>query len=317
MSKSRRHVTLAIPIPDVILTTTSPLHPRLSSTIHLHHHNQTTTMPAPSAAPWKPLLSHHLSLIKPPTFTLATLSTSPSPTNPNFPPSSPTEFPPIPRLRTMIHRGFLGTIPDNPHNTLATLNPPHAYTSDLLTFTTDARSTKAPTLAAGAPIEACYWIAGDTTTGEDVQNQWRVRGRCFLLSESDPETTETTGALQPYMRPGDADSGVHDWHWPKEVLRHWGNLAPSMRGSFANPPPGVPLEEWPSGKDGLVKGRKVENAELLKRGEVETIALRNFRLGVMVPEIVERVDLNADGKTARRWVWWRVNGGWEERETWP
>lgn len=305
------------------------------------------------AAPWKPLLQHHLTLIKPPVFSLATISSVSSPTNPTFSPP-PTPLPshtPLPasaltpRLRSMIYRGFLGSLPPNSHNPLAEHNPTDVFESECLTFTTDSRATKAGEFqthhrgggdaevgtSGGGEVELCVWVAGDTTTGEDVQNQWRVRGRCYLLAERDvADSTAITNVLEGRMVPT-GKPGRDQWEWKREVQRHWGNLAPAMRGSFANPPPGtplsVPLDSLPVGKSGgpgLEKGKPVSNEEVLSTEGHAARARANFRVGVVVPEVVERVDLNADEKRARRWVWWRVDGqgegieaGWKGVETWP
>ncbi|KAL7269470.1 hypothetical protein RUND412_007865 [Rhizina undulata] len=308
----------------------------------------------PQTPPWKPLLAHHLTLIKPATFTLATISSSTSPINPSFTTSSDAPAHISPRCRTMIYRGFLGNLPENPHNPLATHNP-QIFTTDLLTFTTDSRSTKIGEFLppefksggdasmksfGGGPVEACFWIAGDTTTGEKIQNQWRIRGKCYLLAEEDVDSaSEITSILQKRMLlkdPADEEK-KKDWSWKKEVQAHFGNLAPAMRGSFANPPPGapldVPLESLPDEKTGavegvrLVKGRKVPNEDVLREDGVAAVARRSFRVGVIVPEVVERVDLLEDDGRARRWVWWWTGdlagkgkdavAGWKGTETWP
>ncbi|KAH8155730.1 uncharacterized protein LAJ45_00740 [Morchella importuna] len=309
------------------------------------------------SAPWKPLFQTHVSKITPPTFTLATLSTSPptSTTNPGFPHSSssstssnaPSTTPTFtPRCRTMIFRGFLASLPPNHHNPLANHNP-RAYTSDALTFTTDSRMTKTGEIlpphasggnaevltAGGGYVEALFWIAGDTTTGEDIQNQWRVRGKCYLLAEADAdEAREVTDVLKQSLVPtGEGDEG--SWSWKKEVQAHFGNMTPALRGSFANPPPatllGVPLGEWAVGKSGgageLVKGKKIQNENVMDEEGHAARARANMRVGVIVPEVVERLDLAEDEGRARRWVYSKVGGedgegvvaGWKVEETWP
>jgi pyridoxamine 5'-phosphate oxidase len=117
------------------------------------------------------------------------------------------------------------------------------------------------------------------------------------------ERKEVTEKLYP---------GLEGKEWEDEVERHWGNMAPHMRGSFANPPPGVPLSEV-----GGEKGGRVENEAVGKGGEEEK-ARRNFRVGVLVPEVVERVALSEDFGKAKRWVWDKDDGGkWRETELWP
>lgn len=100
-----------------------------------------------------------------------------------------------------------------------------------------------------------------------------------------------------------------------------------MRGSFANPPPGTPLDADCSYVDAgkLRKGVCIANEDVLKSDGVVALARKNFRVGVVVPEVVERLDLVADSGKARRWVWWWVGDaevegaveGWKGVETWP
>lgn len=184
-------------------------------------------------------------------------------------------------------------------------------------------------------MEALFWIAGDTTTGENIQNQWRVRGKCYLLAEEDvDDTKEVTEVLERYMLPTGTE-GRGNWSWKKEVQTHFGNMTPALRGSFANPPPGTPLgiplseicEKKSGGGDVLVKGSKINNENVMDKDGLAAIARRNMRVGVIIPEVVERLDLAEDDQKARRWVWWKVGeeekdgegvvGGWKMEETWP
>jgi pyridoxamine 5'-phosphate oxidase len=107
-----------------------------------------------------------------------------------------------------------------------------------------------------------------------------------------------------------------------------------MRGGFANPPPGTPLGvdlsrlgDESGGGDKLRKGIIVSNEDVLNPDGVEALARKNFRVGVVVPDMVERVDLGLDDRKSRRWVWWWVGEGvdaeggvvegWKGVETWP
>lgn len=122
----------------------------------------------------------------------------------------------------MMYRGFAGTLPWNTHNPLLNHNPRGVYESDMLTFTTDNRMTKAGELllpgqhatGGGEPVEMCFWIGA-------TQNQWRVRGRCYLLAEEDAdESPAVTDVLQKRMRPTAAQGGDEErnnWSWAKEV----------------------------------------------------------------------------------------------------
>ncbi|PUU82102.1 pyridoxamine 5'-phosphate oxidase-domain-containing protein [Tuber borchii] len=266
-----------------------------------------------SNPPWKPLFLTHIETLKPPTFTLATTTTVP-PGYPSLnpfhdPQIQPSSHPPTPRCRTMIYRGLLTSLPPNPQNPLSDHNPP-LYTSHLPTFTTDSRMTKTSELlstskpggsmgtSAGEYVEAMFWI-------ESTQNQWRMRGRTYLLAEDDVnDTPAITDVLERYLVPqntGIPSEGEEktEWTWKKEVQMHFGNMTPALRGSFANPPPGTPVS---LGDNGSV---------------VKAAARRNFRVGVVVPEVVERLDLKEDDAKARRWVYWIEDGKWKVQETWP
>jgi hypothetical protein len=173
----------------------------------------------------------------------------------------------------------------------------------------------------GGYVEAVFWVPS-------AQNQWRVRGRCFLLAEEDVEDVKSvTEALERTMvKVQDGEK----WSWKKEVQMHFGNLTPALRGSFANPPPGVPIGERFDDSKGrsegsggrLIKGSNIPNQDLLNEEGLAAIARRNFRVGVIVPEVVERLDLNEDEGHGRRWVYLvesredSVNG-WIVHETWP
>lgn len=85
-------------------------------------------------------------------------------------------------------------------------------------------------------------------------------------------------------------------------------------GSFRNPPPGQPRSSIPS-QPGLGLGQKVTDLH-------DPVARANFRVVVIRPEEVERLDLN-DPEDGKRWVWKLTeesdNDGarWHETEMWP
>ncbi|KAM0325894.1 hypothetical protein ACHAQA_007197 [Verticillium albo-atrum] len=266
-----------------------------------------TATPVP--APWRSLFLQHIGTMPSPEFVLATLHSTGADASPGL----------VPRARTCIHRGLFASLPVNPKNT-APLNPP-AYESDLLTLTTDARMHKTPDLApGGAPVEAVFWAKEPAT-------QWRVRGAAFVLPRDADADTALTARLLREMRPtGEGDDGVDGWSFSREVTAHFGNLSPVMRGSFRNPPPGTPVAAGePADGEGL--GQEVTDLE-------DAVARANFRVVVVVPDEVDRVDLS-DPKRARRWVYRRVGAGavagsgedsvpgatregdWEKVEVWP
>ncbi|KAG7105643.1 hypothetical protein HYQ44_015101 [Verticillium longisporum] len=254
----------------------------------------TATSSAP--APWRSLFLEHINTMPAPEFTLATLHDSSSGAGGPGPGL-------VPRARTCIHRGLFASLPVNPKNE-APLNPP-AYESDLLTLTTDARMHKTPDLAAGHPVEAVFWAREPAT-------QWRVRGVALLRE------MRRTGE-------GEGEGDARGWSFSREVTAHFGNLSPVMRGTFRNPPSGTPVAAGPPAEgEGL--GQVVTDLE-------DEVARANFRVVVVVPDEVDRVDLS-DPKRGRRWLYRRVGGGnddaggdtepgairegdWEKVEVWP
>lgn len=253
-----------------------------------------------SAAPWRSDFLSHADEMDSPTFVLSTihrLETS----------STVSEV--IPRSRTVVFRGFWASLPVNPKNT-AELNP-NCYESDLPTITTDARMEKVSEIipggsnvesrsGGGGPVEATFWAA-------KARTQWRLRGKAYFLGpdiDSDA-TAPVREAIEPYMR---ITGSTTSWEWSRELTAHFGNLSPIMRGSFRNPTPGTPLSEKP--EPGLELGQIVDDLH-------DEVARKNFRVVVIVPEEVDRVDLS-DPKRARRWNY-KMNdeGSWEVVELWP
>jgi len=210
-----------------------------------------------------------------------------------------------------------GTLPENENNP-AERNP-RIYESDFLSLTTDARMDKAQEISlegeegpdgtrgtgGGGPFEAVFWIP-------DAMTQWRFSGKAYLLApdvESDGEASvrvrETL--LERMRRVGDGS-----FSWEREITGHFGNMSPLMRGSFRNPQPGRPVAEG-TGGEGLGLGQKVEDLG-------DEIARKNFRVVVLVPDEVDRVDLSELGK-ARRWRYRYLGKDadptWETTEVWP
>ncbi|KAF2019911.1 hypothetical protein BU24DRAFT_343000 [Aaosphaeria arxii CBS 175.79] len=279
-----------------------------------------TTAPPASAlpqAPWKSLFNQHLSSMKPPQFVLSTLSTAPA--------GSSTPY--VPRARYCIFRGFFTELPDNEHNP-AERNP-RAYESDLPTFTTDARMEKVAQIfgtgpghaeseeqmrgsGGGGPVEAVWWC-------EEKGTQWRVRGRAFVVAEDvEGEGEESSGVrtvkseVGKRMRVVD-EEGVEGWSWGRELTANFGNQSPGIKGSFKGPPPGHPVTSSYDTQN-LSLGAKVTDLH-------DTTARKNFRLVVIVPDVVEQTDIS-DPATARRFRYTfdestRANAGWRTEELWP
>ncbi|KAI9883380.1 MAG: glutathione S- transferase, nitrogen catabolite repression regulator [Watsoniomyces obsoletus] len=254
--------------------------------------------PAGVTAPWKPLFQQHLALMPSPEFVMATVHPSDG--------SMPVEY--VPRLRTLIMRGFWCELPPNKHNQ-APPNP-RTFETEMPAFTTDVRMEKVPDLFAtsaghgsveqsqgsggGGPVEAMWWI-------KEKMTQWRIRGNAFVIGPDIDDRLESSGVrtvkseLQPRMRQVVSEEDKKAWSWSREVTGHFGNLNPVMRGSFKNPPPGTPVSA-PLPSDGdepsLALGVKVNDLE-------DPVARRNFRVVVIKPAVVEQLDLSEPDSSRR------------------
>lgn len=151
-----------------------------------------------------------------------------------------------PRARYCIFRSLWGELPENSRNP-APRNE-RVYESDLLCFTTDKRMQKASELGGGegrgsgggGACEAVFWIKGD-----DAMVQWRVKGKAYVVGRDidseggDVVRTELLKRMRVVK-----EEGREDWSWERELTGHFGNMSPGMRGSFANPPPGMLNTSW-------------------------------------------------------------------------
>lgn len=279
--------------------------------------------PAVSPAPWRSALVSHFAAMDSPTFVLSTLHSQPmTDTTPSghLGPEAATY---LPRARTVVYRGMWAGLSENPRNP-APRNP-IAYQTDLLTITTDARMEKVTEMFGGSdavdasgalqshiggPVECVLWAAKANT-------QWRIRGRVHMVGP-DIETAAALPvrqAILAYMRRQrtgntEADSEAAAWSWTTELTAHFGNLSPTMRGSFRNPPPGTPVSQTPG--PGLGLGQKVVDLH-------DTTARKYFRVIVIIPEEVDQVDLS-DPEHGRRWrheLNLDDNNYWKTTELWP
>lgn len=269
------------------------------------HFVRTMATAAQEPAPWRSTFLSHVEKLSSPSFMLSTL-------HPVSPASSSVGY--VPRARTVIFRGLWACLPVNPKNP-AELNPEGIFESDLLTITTDARMEKVPEVlktagnqpktqsGEGGPVEAVFWI-------EETNTQWRIRGHAVIVGP-DIDSEAATGireSIRYHMRSSQSPAaGVNQdqWSFSRELTAHFGNLSPGMRGSFKNPPPGTPLKEKPG--PGLGLGQKVEGVD-------DKIARENFRVLILVPEEVDRVDLT-DPSEGKRWNY-KLSEGTEETRTW-
>ncbi|GAO20177.1 uncharacterized protein UV8b_00900 [Ustilaginoidea virens] len=280
---------------------------------------------ATAAAPWRDAFTSDLESMKSPTFTLSSLHRASSPSSPQTP-----QF--LPRARTVVYRGMWASLqPNSKNKNPAPLNPSHTYETDLPTCTTDVRMEKVGEMLdsqgtgrsssgggkasasasassrVGGPIEAVFWVP-------DRMTQWRLRGHvCMVGPDIDSDRDVSVREhLAPYMRP--VRGNVASWSWSRELTAHFGNLSPLMRGSFRNPPPGTPLSSPAGCFDGLGLGQEVDDLD-------DDVARKNFRVLIIVPAEVDKVDLS-DAKKGRRWNYLleRTVGGdevWKVTELWP
>ncbi|KAF2752991.1 hypothetical protein EJ05DRAFT_229943 [Pseudovirgaria hyperparasitica] len=268
-------------------------------------------------APWKPIFEKHLSSMETPQFVLSTLTPAPA--------GSPTPY--LPRSRYVIYRGFWGTLPENKHNVVE--RNPRVYESEMPCITTDVRMQKTFELfsssegkateeeqvqgsGGGGPVEAVWWVEGD------VQTQWRLKGRAYVLCKDDIEgegeessgvrtVKSEVGRRMRIVPEGEGKEGV--WSWSREIKGHFGNNSPGIRGSFKAPPPGQPVN-MPYDDKKLVLGEKVTSND-------DETALHHFRVIVIRPDEVEQTDLS-DPKKARRYIYTiGEDGNWNKEETWP
>ena len=106
------------------------------------------------------------------------------------------------------------------------------------------------------------------------------------------------------------NDGRRSWSWRRELTAHFGHLSPSKRGRFVAPPPGRPVDEpYDRGKLGV--GREVYDLN-------DSVARKHFRVVVIVPETVERLDMQ-NPWTARKHVYQfdTEHDCWSNQECWP
>ncbi|KAK7511036.1 pyridoxamine 5'-phosphate oxidase-domain-containing protein [Phyllosticta citriasiana] len=267
-----------------------------------------------SPAPWRSAFHDHISRMESPEFVLSTLETA----------SKGSPVPYLPRARYCIFRGFWAELPENKRNP-APQND-RVYESDLPTFTTDVRMLKIPQIfksssghasdeeqwqgsGGGGPVEAVWWV-------KDTMTQWRVKGEAFVVGpDIEGNGEESSGVRTVKSEVGDrmrvAKPGHEkDWSWAKEVTAHFGNLSPGMRGSFSGPPPGLPVDQ-PYDDEHLELRRPVEDVN-------DAVARKNFRVVVIKPEQVEKIDLSDPKKAWRHlYTFVKETSEWRTQELWP
>ncbi|EMC91814.1 hypothetical protein BAUCODRAFT_152181 [Baudoinia panamericana UAMH 10762] len=274
-----------------------------------------TTGATPQPAPWKSSFLDHLGKMDSPEFVFSSLHPAPNK-------DSPTPY--LPRARYCIFRGFWAELPENKHND-APRNE-RSYESEMPTFTTDVRMQKpfelfssssghadkeeqAKGSGGGGPCEAVWWIKGDTMV------QWRVRGEAFVVGPDIEEENESSGVRTVKSEVGSRmrvakEEEKEKWSWKTELVGHFGNMSPGMRGSFKNPPPGQAVDK-PYDEEHLKLGEKVSTLD-------DAVARENFRVVIIKPEMVESLDLKDPTKARRQqYRYQESTGKWSHVETWP
>ncbi|KAJ5697803.1 hypothetical protein N7488_011487 [Penicillium malachiteum] len=281
---------------------------RLNSTRSILNFSSTSAMDQPrnTKAPWRDLLDSHLKRNSGYEFNIATIARD-------------SDGDPVPRVRTCGYRGFFPELDLHPSGQKdmddqvgENQNPP-IYESDMLTFTTDSRMEKLDHLKTSArAIEAMFWL-------KDTMTQWRVKGRAYHIGgPSDPEKKFYEHLARDQIGKGlrvkeNQDGDTAKWTWDNAVTKYFANHSPVMRGSFRNPPPGQPRSEVPSDSN-LKLGQRVTDL-------YDPIARANFRVVVIIPEDVERIDLfNQEDIQREKWTYLESGHGlghWKNVDLWP
>ncbi|KAI6876935.1 26S proteasome regulatory subunit [Hortaea werneckii] len=148
--------------------------------------------------------------------------------------------------------------------------------------------------------------------------QWRMKGEAFIVGEDiegeDEQSKESSGVRTAKSEIGSRmrvvkEEGRDQWSWKRELVGHFGNISPGMRGSFKNPPPGQPVDQ--PYDTNLKTGEKVTTLD-------DPVSRSNFRVVVIKPEEVESTDLSDPVKARRqRYTYEKSTGKWTHVETWP
>ncbi|KAL3459112.1 pyridoxamine 5'-phosphate oxidase-domain-containing protein [Aspergillus heterothallicus] len=279
-------------------------------------------MPPNSAAPWRTLFLSGLEKTSTTSLTLSTIAHVPG-------------KPPAPRARTVEFRGFFPKPASSLHHSAIDalkaqnigLNP-DVYESEMFSITTDKRmgkvgqingdngsgsgssSGEGKGLEGDEAVEGVFWFAGD------VQTQWRVRGKGVTIGGDEKEEGARRERILKRMRLREGGEGgegeLKGWEWERQVTTYFAAHAPAMRGSFKNPAPGTPRSQEPSNPEWKLN----QKSEDLR----DSAARENFRVLVILPDEVEKLDLS-NPEDVRRTNWTFVEdsdgGKWQETELWP
>ncbi|KAG8896995.1 hypothetical protein FRB99_008525 [Tulasnella sp. 403] len=200
--------------------------------------------------------------------------------------------PPIPHVRSIVHREFLTPTADLP----------------LLVSTTDIRTPKVHEITSISNLdrpnaEIVWWI-------QDSSEQYRFLGIMHLLPHPNHPLASTFPGqkLAPKV-----DENGKPFDWEQERVRVFDEkMGPALRAGFARPTPGSKLNSYDDAKawpTALPKHTEVAEDDSKTRAQVDE-ALSNFALMVLEPLVVERVELGIVPN--RRTKYERVVADWQE-----
>lgn len=194
----------------------------------------------------------------------------------------------LPRVRSVIHRGFLAA------EGRQTALP-------LLLTTTDIRTPKVSQLAHGSRVEIAWWLPG-------AQEQFRISGNAYILpSKQFVDDTETlqggTGPLpEPETRRIVATAReLHEafskavlvqggFDWEAKRMEVFESMSGHMRATWVRPVPGTSMEKyedanaWPETVPKLSEANEQNKPLVIE-------ATGNFALVVIDPSVVDHVEL--------------------------
>lgn len=174
----------------------------------------------------------------------------------------------IPRVRSCIHREFLG----------AKASP----SLPLLLTTTDIRTPKCAQMLSNPDVEGAFWVEG-------TQEQYRITGKTSIIptpahpyhAQFDPSRGPALTALK--------NEGID---WEKKRTESFDSMSGHMKASWCRPVPGSKLDggyeeakKWPVKLPKLGEAENEEDKRNLEK------ALGNFALLVIDPVEVDFVEL--------------------------
>ena len=194
----------------------------------------------------------------------------------------------IPRVRSCIHREFLG----------AKASP----SLPLLLSTTDIRTPKCVQILSNPDIECVFWA-------ESTQEQYRVTGKISIIpTPAHPYYAQ----FDPFRGPALTALKNEGIDWEEKRTESFNSMSAHMKATWCRPAPGSKLDggyeegnKWP---DKLPKLGEAKNEEEKRNLEQ---ALGNFALMVIDPVEVDFVELGVVPNQRTKFT--REGGKWVEQ----